>query len=199
MNDQQLINDIGAAQVLGMGAMHYAQTAITATHRGPPVGTSVLAALQHARQVLALVPNNETAVPVAEARRDLQMAAVVFTMQLATSADHEDQKELRLLENKLAETLERRGIHPPSVPNDVEAVKNLINRAFDYAHQIIVAEDSHESIGSPTMLRIVTDLQVTAVAFTAQLAISEGYAHETMRRIEKKIVERLTARVNAQS
>ena len=183
---KHLADDIAAAQVLSTGAMRYAGKAVTAAHGGdPPIGTDALAALDRARQ--AVVAEDQTQALAAGALRDLQMAAVVFTVQLATSDGHGDPATLQQIEDKLVAMLESRG-----VVRVVHDYQNLAIRALDYARQIIVAEDSGAPIGSDAVERSITDLHVAAVTFTMQLAISEGHGLKEMLRIEKKLVERLT-------
>ena len=55
-------------------------------------------------------------------------------------------------------------------------------------HQIILAEDNHAPIGSDAVARVITELQIAAVAFTTQLAIAEGQDPTLLRRIEDKLV-----------
>jgi len=110
---KHLADDI-AAQVLSMGAMRYAGKAVATTHGdAPPIGSAALAALEQTRQAFAAddrMPDH-----VADALRDLQMAAVVFTMQLATSNGHGDPEILQQLEDKLVATLESKKL-PADLP-----------------------------------------------------------------------------------
>jgi hypothetical protein len=193
-------NDIAAIQVLSMGAMRYAGRAVTAAHGGdPPNGTDALAALEHARQTVAA--EDRMLAPVADALRDLQMAAIVFTVQHATSEGHGDPAPLQQLEDKLVSLLERHGAARVVIPahGDAEIAQCLGTRALDYAHQIILAKDNGASIGSDAVERAIANLQGAAITFTVQMAISEAHApdelHEllrALRQIEKKLVETLT-------
>ncbi len=200
-------NDIAAAKLLGMGAMHYAGKAVTATIGTPPPGSSALAAIDRVRHIIT----GDGALPVAVKRwpfllenalRDLQMAAILFTVQLAISDGH-DESALRSIKDHLVAMLAkdpRRWLH---VHDEVTATQRLGDRALDYARQVILAEDTslaslhgmtHAPIGSEPMERAIVDLQVAAVALTAQLAISEGHDHDPklLRKIEAKLITMIT-------
>lgn len=191
---RHLADDIAVAQVLSMGAMHYAWKTVTVAHGGEsPPKTDALAALDSAAQ--SLVTEDQLPALVAGALRDLQLAAVLFTVQIATSNGHGDPKTLQQLEDKLVALLERRGVmRVVRVQDDFVVAQRLGARALEYARQIIIAEDSAEPIGSIAVESAVTNLQVAAVTFAAQLAISEGHDPKELRRIEKKLVKMLTHR-----
>jgi hypothetical protein len=67
-------------------------------------------------------------------------------------------------------------------------VQSLGDRALDYTHQIIFAEDNDMPIGSSAVERALTELHIAAVVFTTQLAIAEGRDPALLRRIEEKLV-----------
>lgn len=50
------------------------------------------------------------------------------------------------------------------------------------------ADNSSAPIGSDAVERALTELHVAAVAFTAQVAISEGHDSKAWRRIETKLI-----------
>lgn len=172
MNDQP---NITANQVLGLGAMRYAGRAITAANGGKaPEKTDALHALERTRQAS---PVKELQLPVAEALRDLQIAAVLFTMQYVTTTTATGQlpTSLQLLENKLVALLEDHGpahVVIPANAND-EMAQSLSSCAFDYARQIIIADDSSVPIGSDAVEKALTHLHGAAITFTVQLAIAE--------------------------
>jgi hypothetical protein len=177
-------DDIAAAQVLSMGATRYAGATIKTAVGEPPPGSNILEALARARQIIGTAVH--LPVPVASALRDLQMIAVLFTMQLAISDGHGAPEVLRQLGDKLVATLKRgtARLHM----RDCVAAQGLGDRAFDYMHQIILAEDNHAPIGSDAVERAITELQIAAVTFTTQLAIAEGQDPTLLRRIEDKLV-----------
>lgn len=163
--------DIAVAQLLGIGATRYAGATITATVGEPPPGSSVLEALALSRQMIAAADHLPTS--VAEALRSLQVVAVLFTMQLAISEDHGALEVLRRIEDELIAKLEQgtAGLHGHDCAS---AARVLGDRALDYAHQIVFAEDNSVSIGSDAVERSIMKLQVAATMFTARLAIAEG-------------------------
>jgi hypothetical protein len=196
----QRADNVAVAQLLGTEAILYTEKVITATIGKPQPGSSALEALDRARRIL--FPKNgmprgviEHPGLLMEAWQHLQMTAVMFTAQLAASNSHSDPTTLRLLKDKLVAMLKHQGAARVLLVHDDAAVaQNLGDRALDYARQIILAEDSGAPIGSAAVERAVTDLQTAAVAFTAQLAISEGHDPKVMRQIEAKVVEMLTHR-----
>jgi hypothetical protein len=178
-------DDIAAAQVLSMGATRYAGATITTAVGKPPPESNVLEALVRARQIIGAAVHLPA--PVASALCDLQMIAVLFTMQLAISDGHGAPEVLRQLGDKLVETL-KRGTPRLHTCDCVATAQGLGDRALDYMHQIIFAEDNHAPIGSDAVERAITELQIAAVAFTTQLAIAEGQDPTLLRRIEDKLV-----------
>ena|SRR6185436_2214570 len=178
-------DDIAAAQVLSMAATRYAGATIKTAVGEPPPGSNILEALTRAREIIGTAVHLPA--PVASALRDLQMIAVLFTMQLAISDGHGAPEVLRQLGDKLVETL-KRGTTRLHARDCVAAAQGLGNRALDYMHQIILAEDNHAPIGSDAVERAITELQIAAVAFTTQLAIAEGQDPALLRRIEDKLV-----------
>jgi hypothetical protein len=178
-------DDIAAAQVLSMGATRYAGATIKTAVGEPPPGSNILEALARARQIIGTVVHLPA--PVASALRDLQMIAILFTMQLAISDGHGAPEVLRQFGDKLVATL-KRGTARLHVRDCIAAAQGLGDRALDYMHQIILAEDNHAPIGSDAVERAITELQIAAVAFTTQLAIAEGQDPALLRRIEDKLV-----------
>ena len=183
-------DDIAAAQVLSMGATRYAGATITAAIGKPPPGSSALEALIRARQII--VATDHLPAPVTSALRDLalrdlQVVAALFTMQLAISDGHGAPEVLRQLGDKLVAPL-KRGTARLHTRDCVAAAQGLGDRALDYMHQIILAEDNHAPIGSDAVERAITELQIAAVAFTTQLAIAEGQDPALLRRIEGKLL-----------
>lgn len=138
-------DDIAAAQVLSMGATRYAGATITAAIGEPLPESNVLEVLVRARQIIGATVHLPA--PVTSVLRDLQMIAVLFTMQLAISDGHGAPEVLRQLGDKLVATL-KRGTACLHVRDCVAAAQHLGNRALDYMHQIILAEDNHAPIGS---------------------------------------------------
>lgn len=185
---KHLANDIAVAQALSTGAMNYAGKTITTAHGEKPIGANALTALDRAAQAIAA--DDQLPALAAEALKDLQTAAVVFTVQLATSNGYADPAALQQIEGKLVARLERQGVvRVVHVQEDVTAARRLSERAIDYARQIIIAEDNRVPIGSHAVENAVSNLQVTAVALTVQLAISEGHDPKKLRWIEKKLVK----------
>ena len=88
MIDEQLSDDgdIAVVQLLGAGAMHYAEKTVLATVGKPRPGTNALEVLARARQLLV----NADQLPMffASALRDLQVTAVYYTVQQAISDGH---------------------------------------------------------------------------------------------------------------
>ena len=181
-------DDIAAAQVLSMGATRYAGATITATVGKPLPGSSLLEALVRARQIIGATAH--LSAPVESALRDLQVVAVFFTVQLATSDGDCDSEGLQQLEDKLVATL-KQGTARLHSQDCVSAAQGLGDRALDYMHQIIFAEDSHAPIGSDAVERSITELHIAAVVFTTQLAITENYDPTPLRRIGDKLVAAL--------
>lgn len=180
---EQLSEDayIAAAQVLSMGATRYAGALITAAIGDPLPGSNVLAALAHARQSLG--PAVNLPAPVASALLDLQVVAVIFTVQWAAGA----LESLPGIEDKLVTVLKQdtARIHARDC---AVAAQGLSDRALDYMHQIIFAEDNRVPIGTDAVEHSLTELHIAAVVFTTQLAIAESYDPAPLRRIEDKLV-----------
>lgn len=182
-------DDIAAAQVLSMGATRYAGATIKAAVGEPPLGSSALEALVRARQIIASTVHLPA--PVASSLCDLQVVAVLFTVQLAISDGADDSESLQQLGNELFTTL-KRGTARLHSHDCTVAAQALGDRALDYMHQIILAEDNHSPIGSDVVERAIMELQIAAAAFTTRLAISEGRDPSPLRGIEGKLVETLT-------
>jgi len=180
--------DIAAAQVLSIGATRYAGATITAAIGKPPPESSALESLIRARQII--VATDHLPAPVTSALRDLQVVAVLFTMQLAISDGHGAPEVLRQLGDKLVATL-KRGTARLHARDCVAAAQGLGDRALDYMHQIILAEDNHAPIGSDAVERSITELHIAAAVFTIQLAIAQSYDPTPLRRIEDKLVATL--------
>ena len=72
---------------------------------------------------------------------------------------------------------------------EIKVAQDLGGRAIDYTRQIITAEDSGAPVGSAPVESAMHNLQVAAVAFTVQMAISacDGDA-EVLRELEKRLV-----------
>ena len=178
-------DDIAAAQVLSMGATRYAGATIKAAIGEPPPESNVLEALTRARQIIGTAVHLPA--PVASALCDLQVVAVLFTVQLAISDGACDSENLQQLGNELFTTL-KRGTARLHSHDCTLAAQALGDRALDYMHQIILAEDNNAPIGSNAVERAITELQIAAVAFTTQLAIAEGRDPSPLQRIEDKLV-----------
>lgn len=178
--------DIAAAQVLSMAATRYAGATITAAIGEPSPGASALEALVRARQIVGAA--DHLPAPVESALRDLQVIAVLFTVQLATSDDDCDSEDLQQLADELVATLKQ---DTARIDARHGVVQSLSARALDYMHQIIFAEDNHAPIGSDVVERALMELQIAVVAFTTQVAIAEGYDPTSLRRIENKLVAAL--------
>ena len=184
MIDEQLSDDgdIAVVQLLGAGAMHYAEKTVLATVGKPRPGTNALEVLARARQLL--VNADQLPMFLASALRDLQVTAVYYTVQQAISDGHGDPESLRQLESKLVAALEQGAAH---------TAESLSERALDYVHQIVFAKDNHVPIGSDAVERALTELQIAGVVFTTQLAIAEGHDPERLRQLEGKLVEKLAS------
>ena len=176
--------DIAVAQLLSMAATQYAGAIITATVGAPAPETSVLEALGRARQALATVDHVPTS--VRESLRDLQMAAVFFTVQLAISEGHGAPENLRRIEDQLVAVLNH-GTARLHRHDGSSAIQYFGDRALDYMHQIICAEDDQVPIGSNAMWRSLTELQVAATTFTTRLAVVEGHDAAPLGRLEEKL------------
>ena len=98
-------DDIAAAQVLSMGVTRYAGATIKTAVGEPPPGSNILEALARARQIIGTAVHLPA--PVASALRDLQMIAVLFTMQLTISDGHGAPEVLRQLGDKLVSALKQ--------------------------------------------------------------------------------------------
>jgi len=178
------MNDIASAQQLGTDAMNYAAKAITM-----PTEHSPLAALEDARQIVAADGAPLVSSAMADALKDLQMTAIVFTVQAAMSNYRGDPAALDQLGEKLFNTLARRGaVRMSLIYGLVVAAQNLGARAIDYAREIVAAEDNGAPVGSDAVQRALSNLHIAAITFTVRLAISEGQEARRMRRIEKKLV-----------
>jgi len=176
--------DIIATQQLGTEAMNYAAKAV-----GTPADPSPLKAIDGAREIVESDGAPLVSSAMADALRDLQMAALVFTVKTAIYHYRADLSDLDRLGEKLFERLKQRGaVRISLVPGVVTAAQNLGARALDYAREIVSAEDSGAPIGSDSVQRALSNLQLAAIAFTAQLALADGYERQRLRRIEKKLV-----------
>jgi hypothetical protein len=174
---------IAAAQALGNGAMNYAAKAIVM-----PAEASPLPALEDARQIVAEDGALLVSSAMAGALKDLQVAAVAFTVQATISNYRVDPAEFQQLEEMLVARLERRGaVRLSLVYGLIEAAQTLGSRAIDYAREIVSAEDNKAPIGSEAVKRALSQLHVAAIGFATRLAISEGQEPKRMRRIEKKL------------
>lgn len=177
--------DIAAAQILSMGAAQYAGAMITA-HGGPRPGSSILEALSCARQELGVTTTLPAA--VRSTLRDLQMVAVLFTVQLTASNDDPALESLWRLEDKLVAVLEQ---GTARISGHVSAAAmDLSARALDYMCQIITAEDNEEPIGSSAVAQAVTELHLAAIVFTMQLATAESCDPASLWRIEDELATR---------
>lgn len=175
--------DIAAAQLLGNGAMNYAAKAIVM-----PAEASPLPALDAARQIVAEDGAHLVSSAMAGALKDLQVAAVAFTVQATISNYRVDPAEFQQLEEKLVERLVRQGaVRMSLVYGLVEAAQTLGARAIDYAREVVIAEDNKAPVGSDAVQRALSNLHIAAIGFAIRLAISEGQEPKRMRRIEKKI------------
>lgn len=185
MNDDQLSHDdnIDADEVLRMGALIYAGKIIT-TANGTPPGPEAPAALDSARQTIG--PGYDMPAIVAEAFCNLQLAAVLFTLHLAE--DHVDPTTLQRLEDEFGERLKQRGAAVVRTADDATAGLVLSDCALDYARQLIVAQESRAPIGSDAVARAMTAFQLAAVAFTVELAVSEGLDPKIPRWVEENLV-----------
>lgn len=176
--------DIAVAQLLGNGAMNYAAKAIVM-----PTEASPLSALENARQIVAEDGAQLVSRAMAGALKDLQVAAIAFTVQAAISNYRVGPAEFQQLEETIVELLERRGAVRMSLAHGlVEAAQNLGSRALDYAREVVVAEDNKVPVGSDAVQRALSNLHIASIAFALRLAISEGQEPRRMRRIEKKLV-----------
>lgn len=177
--------DIVVTQQLGTEAMNYAASAV-----GTPDDPSPLNAIEVTRQIVAdsdgapLVSST-----MADALRDLQMAALAFTVKTALYYYRADLDDLDQLGEKLFERLKQRGaVRMSLVPGVVSAAQNLGARSLDYAREIVSAQDNGAPVGSEAVQRALSNLQLAAIAFTTQLAMADGYERKRLRRIEKKLV-----------
>jgi hypothetical protein len=128
-----------------------------------------------------------------DALRDLQLAAALFTVQMASN-DHGDLAALQPFKDKLEALPEHREAVARIMDghDSTVATRTLAHSAIDYTRQVIIAEDNDAPIGSNGMGRALNDLQIAAFTFTVQIAISEGHDPKAMRRIEKKLVAMFT-------
>jgi hypothetical protein len=192
MIEQLLEDDIAAAQMLSMSAMHYAGATITAAVGETPPGSNVqeaLKALIRAREITSA--STPLPPPVISALRNLQVVAVLFTVQLTVADSGTASESLQLLGDKLIATLEQ-GTARLHAHDNAATAQALCNRALDYTHQIVSAEDNHTPIGSAAVEQAIIDLQIAAVTFTAQLVIAEGHDTTPLRRLEERLVSRLS-------
>ena len=176
--------NFAAAQLLGNGAMHYAATVIV-----PPAGPSPANEIERARQIVAALDAAQLVrAAMADALKELQLAAVAFTAQAAASNYRSVPNEWEQLEDKLAELIQRRGGIRMSVSHTVvTAAEKLGASALDYAKEIVAAEDGGAPIGSAAVQLAIADLQIAAITFVVELAIAEGCGSKRLRRIEKKL------------
>jgi len=167
-----------------MGALIYAGKTVSVVSATPP-GPEAPAALDAARKVIR--PGNDMPIVVAHALRDLQMAAAMFTLDLADG--HTDSDALQQLENELEAAINRRGssgiVH---ARDDEAATQGLSERARDYAYQIIVAQESAAPIGSDVVKHSMGAFQLAAVSFTVHLTVAEGLDPKIPRWIEENLV-----------
>jgi hypothetical protein len=190
---QHFADDVSVAQALATEAMNYAEQAVKTDDSSVTSGSAALVTLNETRQAIAAGrPAVLGSNAVAGALRDLQIAAVAFTVQLAISDSRAvNETSLRQLEDKLFALFDRQGaVRLSSVVADVAAAQRLGDSALAYAQQIIIAEDSNAPIGSPPVAGALSDLHVAALKFTVQIAISEGADPKSLRRIEKKLIKR---------
>ena len=175
---------IDADKVLRMGALIYAGKTISTVSATTP-GPEAPAALVAARKVIR--PGNDMPLGVANALRNLQMAAALFTLDLAE--DHIDGAALQQLENELETSLNRRGVSGlVHAYDDEAATQRLSDRALDYAYQIIVAQESNAPIGSDVVKHSMGAFQLAAVSFTVHLTIAEGLDSKIPRWIEENLI-----------
>jgi len=123
----------------------------------------------------------------AQCWRAVGVIGVIFTLQLAISDGLGTPEILQQLGDELVAAL-KQGTARLHAHDCVAATQGLGDRALDYMHQIILAEDNHAPIGSDAVERAITKLQIAAVAFTTQLVIAEGRDPAPLRRIEEKLV-----------
>ncbi len=175
---------IDAEEVLRMAALTYAGKLVAAVSATPP-GPEAPAALDAARKILR--PGNDMPAGVASALRDLQMAAAMFTLDLAEG--HVENDALQQLERNVITVLERRAdgnlVHTES---DAAAMLGLSDRSLDYAYQIIVAEETDALPGSDVVTQATRTFQLAAVAFTIQLALAEKLDAKIPRWVEENLV-----------
>lgn len=193
MSFQHFADDMSVAQALATEAMNYAKQAVKTDDSSVTSGSAALVTLNETRRAIAAGrPAVLGSSAVAGALRDLQIAAVAFTVQLAISDSRAvNETSLRQLEDKLFALFDRQGaVRLSSVVADVAAAQRLGDSALAYAQQIIIAEDSNAPIGSPPVAGALSDLHVAALKFTVQIAISEGADPKSLRRIEKKLIKR---------
>ena len=183
-----------AAQALDTAVMAYARGSVAPKEDVPPIGSDAVAALDR-----ALVSTEEGKSIGSNARgealRDLQIAAVAFTMQMARLAAmsniHRQHERFDQLEEKLVEMLQRQGpiSHISRVHDDIETARKLADSALAYAQQIIIAEHSNAPIGSEPVALRLSNLHVAAVMFTMQMAISKAHAEpNSLRYLKKKLI-----------
>lgn len=185
--------DSAAAQILSMAAGRYAGryagAMVKVTTSEPPSELSALEALIHARQILGAAIHLPA--PVASALRNLQVAAIFFTVQLTASDNDCDLESLQRIKGKLIAKLEQDTAHLHSHDCTL-ATQRLGDCALNYMHQIIRDEDNHVPIRSHAVARALTELHLAAVMFTTQLATAESYDPTPLQRIKDKLVAVLT-------
>lgn len=195
MSYHHFANDIYAAQALGTTALDYAQRSISPQDGPQLIGTHAVAALDLAKELIST--DDSTSIGsggASDTLRDLQLAAVAFTTQAAQSNNRSkraDPETFQQIEEKIVAMLEVLGTiaHISLVRDDIIAARRLASCAFEYAKQIIIAEDSGAPVGSPPVARALGDLHGAAISFTVQLAISRKHADpKALRRIEKQLV-----------
>ena len=176
--------NFAAAEMLATGAMNYSAKAIVM-----PAEDSPLPALEHARQIVAVDGAPLVSSVMAEALKNLQIGAIVFTVEAAISNYRVNLAEFQQLEENLVTLLERRGaIRMSLLYSLVVAAQDLGARALDYAREIVAAEDNGAPVGSDAVQRALSNLHVAAIEFVVRLAISEGQEPKRMHRIKKKLV-----------
>jgi hypothetical protein len=197
MTDEQPNHDddgpVDGEKMLRMGALIYAGKTISTTNGTPP-GPEAPAALVAARKVIQV--GNDMPTEAADALRQLQMAAVLFALDLADG--HVDPDTLQSLEDELLRALTRRDragiVHER---NDTAVTLSLSERALDYAYEIIVAQESDAPPGSAVVRRAARAFQRAAATFTVLLTTSEGLDPVIPRLVEETLDSMFEQEANA--
>ncbi len=186
-------DDLAVTQLLGMCAVHYAVQILKPGHLSTVSESEARVALYRAQQPsTGTVDEN-----VIGALRDLQMAAVMFAVQLVDSEGKGDAAVVQQLEDKAIAWLECQSVpwrfH---VHDDLVAAQHLGRCALAYAQQIVIAEDSGAPLGSAAVVSALRDLHMAAVGVAMQGAVSGGHPQpKALRRIEARIMALLKQRV----